>query len=242
MARIFNKLILTGLLGFLAVTSVSQTKGYAVPLTGNFSVSLSSLDGSNTVLQVGDKLFSGFEVDCTNVDCDNVFVRNRTSTINGVEEYGLRFVILGSSATATEGVLRDIALEFNVTTTFGDNRIIDDFLALNGAAEGGAFISISESVEDENKNAVAGAQLLVFDDPNGERFTDTGIFAPQNILHIIKDVSWSCDAGTGPDCRAFLSDFSQLFSQLQVPEPASMLLFGLGLAGLGFWGRKRLGK
>jgi len=32
----------------------------------------------------------------------------------------------------------------------------------------------------------------------------------------------------------------QLNTRRIIPEPASMLLFGLGLAGLGFWGRKRL--
>jgi hypothetical protein len=46
---------------------------------------------------------------------------------------------------------------------------------------------------------------------------------------------------TGLDETAALEGFSQRFSQTSVPEPSTMFLFGVGLAGLAVF-RKRMKK
>ena len=61
-------------------------------------------------------------------------------------------------------------------------------------------------------------------------------FTPNNSIYVSKDISvWASTDGE----TASLTGFSQRFSQQTVPEPSTVLLMAIGIAGLGF-GRRKL--
>jgi len=261
--KFFRHVVALGLATFIIVGGLSGSKAYGDIVSGNFTISLQDLmDSSGTILQVGDKLFSNFDASsyafglgATPVPLSSIMLSPLTETGPlGHTEYGLQFaIVFGNTVYGGQG--KDIVLEFDVTTTFGDNRIVDDYLSFSGGAEGGGHINISETVTDENGADVpaipdGNASLYVFQDSKQVKLTDIALFAPQDWIHINKDINWyaenTCPPTSAP-CydRAFISHFEQLFSQQpprDIPEPTSMILLGLGLAGLGVARRKRVAK
>ena len=69
-----------------------------------------------------------------------------------------------------------------------------------------------------------------------EDLSDTAVFEPQSQIYVHKEIAvWSVDPGD----TANLTQFTQRFSQVsQVPEPTTLALMGLGLAGLGYRRKK----
>jgi hypothetical protein len=242
--KALKRSIKLGLLSLVAILALSSPKAHGM--------TLADLLVSGAEIQVADKIFYDFHAwssagggGALAIPATDIIVTTRDEIINGVREMGLLFHIGGMFVTA--GEWQDIRFEFLVRTESGLDLIIDDYLEMNGGAEGYGIAYITETVRDENFNSLLpdGGSLFVFQTASIEKAEDIAYFDPQNILRIRKDIHvhggdlTECGSSL---CAAAISDFSQLFSQQpprDIPEPSSMLLLGLGLAGLAIVRRKR---
>lgn len=239
---------ITKSLGALLLTLVASSGVPAVTLSA-------LLTGAS--ITAADKLFDNWSlISYTASDSNRSFNAANidvTALIDGALEPGpgLRFNISNSELT----VFGDDANAF-VDLRFGFRAsVLDPALRIQGGslefALGGAYVSwtidgsnAAGSFITENLGTGAGLadlgsnslQFSLLDGALTSVISDSTTVAPQSDVWVSTNILVSArDATDG----AGLFGFEQRFSQNSVPEPATLALLGLGLAGLGFARRRR---
>ncbi|ADE15791.1 protein of unknown function DUF1555 [Nitrosococcus halophilus Nc 4] len=118
--------------------------------------------------------------------------------------------------------IRNNSLEIN-QFFFGENNV-------------GGFINIFEDIFDGSGNLI-GTKSVVADNlpPVFFDLSGSSTFGPQSLISVEKTILIS---GDDPGDMVSLDGFTQRFSQ--VPEPTTLTLLGIGLAGLGVVKRRRI--
>ena len=118
----------------------------------------------------------------------------------------------------------------NIGVDVGDGSII--FSGLDSVEHLGSifFLSLTDLIQSDDPTAILiGIANFSATDVIGIEESDVSVF--DNAIVLDYNFSqWSADS---------VVSFDLVFSQRQLPEPASIALFGLGLAGLGVAARRR---
>jgi len=142
---------------------------------------------------------------------------------------------LNSGWSAGSGAFQDSFITYNVELLKGAPPLHDISASIVGGASGTGVVSLDESIfrgVDDSGTLLATLHL--------DQTIKSGevIFAPETgpIFFVEKDF----EVNGGRDGVASLSSVTNRMSEL--PEPATMLLFGSGLVGLAGYARKRFKK
>lgn len=237
--------------GLLAAISLALPVNAQV---ANSSILADLLNGGSITAR--DKLFDNWDFSFVSSDAQRQFNANNiqvTALADGGDNPGpgLQFIVSNGELTVTgDGVYAfvDLTLSFRVSVLSGANMLIkDNSLELTGGSVTGLGDNgfyIHESIGTSEGGSELGEKQVEFswlDKSLGgpgliSELSDSAEFQPQSEIWVTKNILvWA----TGTDETATLLGFEQRFSQQPVPEPGSLALAALALAGLGVAARRR---
>ncbi|MEM6328774.1 MAG: PEP-CTERM sorting domain-containing protein [Planctomycetota bacterium] len=246
--RATSAIVLLAAAALLSSTAAAETMTVATEFGVGDQVTLADIENGAGTIVVGDKEFSNFVY--TNQpgtpSSEMVIVEGFENATTG--EIGLIFNVAFAAGVIGPPVL-DASLLFTVT-------ILDPLMVFESASlTGTAIVPVLEG-----NSGVAAIEEVIVGEPGGEDFGlgiennvlngvqgpvslfDEVVFGPGTnftSLDITKDIFVGAGEFTGqlPDGqqdtfdRARLTTFTQTFTQRQIPEPSSVLLIMVGLAG-----------
>ena len=180
-------------------------------------------------LSIGDKVFNNFsfsESGLTSFDATKIQVT--VSVTNGT--YFLTWDGNMSLVSSNGPITADLLLGYSVTATAGSIDAIDASFTGSAQPNDSAFLSVDETARDANGNVVGSTNL-----DSHNRSDSFQINPPQTTLNITKDIGFAVSSSG----FVTISEISQSFHQVAVPEPGTAMLLGVSLLGGSFFLRRR---
>ena len=237
----------------LLIAATAFTLAVGLQSTASAAIQLQEGTAAGSIIN-GDKTFSNFFCHlntlnpfATPVTCADISVIPFTDVFGNLGiQYGGSF-----SASAVDGVgIVDVRLTYDVTAPGATIVDVHMHFDANFAPVGTTAVllaNVTERVDGTDPLFASAAQLSVnaTNPPAVLQLDDSAILAggPYKSLHVSKDVLLQAFAnGALPNGTVLFTTLDQTFSQVTVPEPGSIVLFGTALLGCVAVIRRRLAR
>jgi hypothetical protein len=184
---------------------------------------IGDLGTGEATITTGDKVFSNFT--CTFTGTNSLGSCDTVTVVSATDQFGNFGISLQLNANATtDGSFTsqgDYKITYDVTSLRGAT-ITDIHMTFNGSFVPNGSTEITETVRNAASTIVG--QISVTNPPLNLESQANVTGGPYALLHVLKDIQFGVPTGLAG--QASISEVGQFISQ--IPEPATMALFGFG--------------